>query len=313
MRPVSGHGLMSSGQDDVFQRRTVDIHNRHGAGRMAVLDFGPQDRPVDLVFAHANGFNAHTYRQLLTPLASQWRIWAPDLRGHGRTTLPTHTARRRNWHDHRDDLVALVEATGSPSVALCGHSIGGVSSLLAAARVPQRVKSLLLLDPVIWPRLTASAFRMPGLDRLPSRSPIVKSTLRRRAIFDSREQAFASWQGRGAFKGWPDETLHDYLTDGLLETPEGYCLACSPAWEASNYASQAHNPWRALRRYRGPVHIMRAQKGSLCAVNSPSAGHSLTVETVAGTGHLFPLTHSETVRAALVRQLQGTAVSARAD
>ena len=42
-----------------------------------------------LHFAHANGFNAETYRRLLQPLASLFHIFALDMRGHGFTTLPT--------------------------------------------------------------------------------------------------------------------------------------------------------------------------------------------------------------------------------
>ena len=75
---------------------------------MSLLDFGDPKRPVDLVFVHANGFNAMTYRTLLAPLSGSLRIWAPDLRGHGSGSLPADPRGRRNWHDHRDDLVALL-------------------------------------------------------------------------------------------------------------------------------------------------------------------------------------------------------------
>ena len=54
---------------------------------MAFLDFGAADRAVDAVFVHANGFNALTYRQILAPLTSHYRILAIDQRGHGATTL----------------------------------------------------------------------------------------------------------------------------------------------------------------------------------------------------------------------------------
>ena len=58
------------------RRISVPIDNRWGGGEMAVLDFGDRERPVDLVFVHANGFNARTYRTLLQPLSSALRIWA---------------------------------------------------------------------------------------------------------------------------------------------------------------------------------------------------------------------------------------------
>lgn len=290
---------MDAGALQEPRRIEVEITNRWGGGAMSVLEFGDASRPVDLVFVHANGFNAYTYRRLLQPLSGALRIWAPDLRGHGETKLPLTTDIRRNWHDHRDDMVSLLKSIDGPPVALAGHSIGGVSSLLAAAEVPQRVSRLLLLDPVVWGRLTVAMFHIPGLDRIPSRVPIVKSTLRRRAVFESREQAFNSWRGRGAFKGWPDAALADYVSSGLVDVEGGVALACTPEWEASNYASQSHNPWRALRRYKGDIRILKAQNGSLCMFNAGGVPANVRVDTVEGGGHLFPMTHMEQTRDAL--------------
>ena len=45
-----------------------------GPGEIAYLDYGPQDRPPDLVFLHANGFNARAYRTILAPLARSLRF-----------------------------------------------------------------------------------------------------------------------------------------------------------------------------------------------------------------------------------------------
>jgi len=283
------------------RRLTVPIDNRWGGGEMAVLDFGDPARPVDLVFVHANGFNAYAYRTLLQPLSGALRIWAPDLRGHGRTRLPAQPQGRRSWKDHRDDLIALLDAVDGPPVVLAGHSIGGTSGLLAAAERPQRVSRLLLLDPVIWRREIVLAMNLPLIGRLAERSPIVAGALKRRALFDSRDQALAAYRGRGAFKGWSDMMLADYLVDGLAETDRGFELTCTPAWEASNYAAQAHNPWRALRRFSRPVRVMKSESGSLCALPTTGVGASaLQVETVAGAGHLFPMTHPDIAREALL-------------
>ena len=281
------------------RRLTVPIDNRWGGGEMAVLDFGDPARPVDLIFAHANGFNAYAYRSLLQPLSGALRIWAPDLRGHGQSRLPARPEGRRSWKDHRDDLIALLDAVDGPPVALAGHSIGGTSGLLAAAERPERVSRLLLLDPVIWRREMMLVMNLPLIGRLADRNPIVAGTRKRRALFDSREQAMAAYRGRGAFKGWPDLMLADYLVDGLVETDRGFELTCTPAWEASNYAAQAHNPWRALRRYPGAVRVLKAESGALCAVPAGES-ESRRVEAVAGGGHLFPMTHPDIVRDALL-------------
>ena len=282
------------------RRLGLPVDNRWGAGEMSVLDFGDPKRPVDLIFVHANGFNAMTYRSLLAPLSGTLRIWAPDLRGHGLTRLPADPANRRSWTDHRDDLIALLDTLDGPPVVLAGHSMGGTTALLAAAERPDRVSGLVLLDPVIWRRWVVMAFHLPLLDRAASRIPLVKSALRRRAVFDSREQAMTAYTGRGAFRGWPEVMLADYLSDGLIETGEGLTLACPPEWEASNYAAQSHDPWRALKRLDRPVRILRGEAGSTCHVpENPRGLPHVTVETVPGGTHFFPMLQADVARDAL--------------
>ncbi|KQS57698.1 hydrolase [Brevundimonas sp. Leaf363] len=276
------------------------IVNRWGKGEMAVLDFGDAKRPVDLVFVHANGFNAVTYRTLLAPLSASLRIWAPDLRGHGHSRLPVGAKGRRGWIDHRDDLIDLLAAMDGPPVVLGGHSMGAVSGLLAAAERPDRVSKLVLLDPVIWSRPAVLAFNLPLLDRLPSRIPLVKNALKRRAVFESREAAMKAYRGRGAFKGWSDLQLADYLTDGFMPSGDEMALTCAPATEAANYAAQAHDPWRALRRYPGPIHILKGAVQSTCSVTpGPRGLPNVTVQRVEGGNHFFPMLQPDIARDAL--------------
>ena len=279
------------------RRFTVPVDNRWGAGEMAVLDFGDPDRPVDMVFVHATGFNAMTYRGLLAPLAEQYRIWAPDLRGHGRSTLPTPPGWKRNWHDHRDDLTALIDAIDGPPVVLAGHSMGATSSLLAAAERPDRVRALALLDPVIWTRLAVLALNLPLLRRSARKIPLARNARKRRPRFDSVEAAFQAYRGRGAFSGWPDAMLADYLTDGLSPDGDGVALTCAPEWESANYAAQAHNPWLALGRVHCPIRILKAETQSTCFVPDHAFGMShVEARTLPGGNHFFPMLMPDAAR-----------------
>ena len=100
-------------------------------GSMAAIAFGDPSRPVDMLFLHANGFNALTYRSLLEPLAAEQNILAIDQRGHGRTALKGAVDGRRNWDDLTADLVTLLDRIESPPITLAGHSMGATVSLLA--------------------------------------------------------------------------------------------------------------------------------------------------------------------------------------
>lgn len=264
-------------------------------GEMALLDFGPPERDVDVVFSHANGFNARTYRTILGPLAREMRILAIDLRGHGRSTLPAVIEGRVGWREMEEDLLALLTAEAARPVVLAGHSMGGTTSLLAAAAAPDRVKGLVLFDPVIFPaEAQADA----------AESPLVQGALRRRANFPSKQAALEAYVGRGAFKTWRREQIADYVEDGFRETAGGeVTLSCAPEWEASNFRTHNYDPWAAFDESRCRIDIRRAAEASTCRLNGREAGlvaaGRLTVETVPGTSHFLPMERPDVVATAL--------------
>jgi pimeloyl-ACP methyl ester carboxylesterase len=290
------------------RRRTLAIAAADGPAELAAIEFGDPARPLDVIFLHANGFNALTYRQALAPLADRLHILAIDQQGHGRSAQRTAVETRRNWLDLRDDLVALLDALGGPPVVLSGHSMGGAASMLAAAERPDRVKALALFDPVIMARTLAGEL---GRGERPAviDSPLAAGARRRRAHFPSRAAAVDSYRGRGAFKTWPEAALVDYVADGFRDRPDGSVeLACAPEWEASNFSAHGHDPWPALARITMPVVVLRAEHGSTCQLTSrkpfPPENPDVRVETVPGTTHFLPIERPDLVRETLL-QLAG--------
>ncbi len=269
-------------------------------GTMAALAFGPPERPIDVIFSHANGFNARTYRTVLQPLAREMKILAIDLRGHGRTDLPTQTEGRNSWEGLADDLLALMAAVDARDVVLSGHSMGGTTSLMAAAQAPERVRSLALFDPVLLPEGAHLAFRR---GEAPA-SPLEIGARRRRAVFASREEALAAYTGRGGFRTWAPAQVADYVADGFRDRPDGQVeLSCAPEWEASNFRSHAHEVWPILRAPPRPIRIFRAEHASTAASLTPEldalARAGIRIETVPGTTHFLPLERPDVVQAAL--------------
>ena len=265
------------------------------------LEFGPRDRPLDVIFSHANGFNARTYRSILAPLAADLRILVLDQRGHGRSGLaPFPLEGRKSWDDLGEDLLAILNGLDARGVVLAGHSMGGAISLLAAAAAPGRVKALALFDPVIMPPEVVAQSRAGGLPD----SPLVQGALRRRAVFPSRAAVIEAYTGRGAFRTWTAEMLADYVADGFVPTADGQVeLNCAPAWEASNFTAHGHDPWAALAALKVPIRILRAQEGSTCRTDGQeaelTAGGRVTVETIPGTSHFLPMERPDLVRETL--------------
>lgn len=283
-------GLVS----DEPRARQVALPSRGGA--MAVLDFGSPDRPVDVVFSHANGFNGLTYRSILAPLAKDLRILAVDMRGHGASTLPAVIEGREGWPQFRDDLLALLAAEADGPVILAGHSMGGTSSLLAAAAGPARVRSLALFDPVFFDQVRAAQDQFDN--------PLADGAERRRAVFASKAAVVAAYTGRGAFRSWSPEQLADYVEAGFRDTETGeVTLTCAAAWEASNFRTHNYDAWAALRAVRCPVRMLRAEIASTARIDDRleelAALPNVSVETIPGTTHFLPMERPDLVRATL--------------
>ena len=282
-----------------------------GDGQLAGLNFGPEAGPIGLVFLHATGFNALTYRQLLAPLAERIRVVAIDLRGHGLSSLPAHPGRLTHWRGYADDLIralAQLNAGLPPPGLIAGHSMGGTVGLLALAREPALARGLLLIDPALVPRPWRRWLRLPFAPlMLRRRLPIARAAGRRRAVFGSAEEVLQSYQGRGAFKTWQPGFLADYIEDGFAPLPSGGVrLRYAPAWEAATFAGHRHDTEAALRALRVPVHLMMAGRGSTIGRELPvlrANAPALSVEAMPECTHFIPMEAPQQVRDRILAML----------
>jgi len=254
-----------------------------------------------LHFAHATGFNAETYRGLLTPLAGRLRIAAVDQRGHGFTALPATLDLPKGWTIYRDDLLRLLALLDERPAILAGHSMGGTVSLMAAALRPERVRGLVLVEPVMVP-LAAKILRYFAANGEPN---IADRAEQRRDTFPSFEAALAAYTGRGAFKSWQTDTLGDYLRGGLIDDPDTQAvrLACKPSWEAATFRAAPFGKARLARRVSCPITVLHGTIASTCRDSEADVFRraGARVVKIDGASHFLPMEHPDLVRDEIAR------------
>jgi pimeloyl-ACP methyl ester carboxylesterase len=101
----------------------------------------------DLVMLHGMTGNLATWHLRVVPLLQRYfRITTYDLRGHGRSGMPSSGYTTRNM---AEDLRALMDALGIERADLAGHSFGADITLHFALLYPDRARKLMLIEPGI--------------------------------------------------------------------------------------------------------------------------------------------------------------------
>jgi len=109
--------------------------------RLSYLDAGGDGAP--LIAMHAHWMEGSTFTPLAAALQPDWRVIAPDQRGHG---YSDH-AKSYTRDDYLADLGALLAHLNlSRPVVLLGNSLGGVNAYQFAARHPERVRAMIIED-----------------------------------------------------------------------------------------------------------------------------------------------------------------------
>lgn len=255
-----------------------------------------------LVFSHANGFPAGTYRALFeTWRAAGWTVLAPDKFGHDPAYPVTS-----NWRPTRNELIAFIErSAGGQPVHLVGHSLGGFLSLLAACRRPELAAGVVMLDSPMLTGWKAHTVRVAKAARLIGHVTPGRISRGRRHHWPSAETLQQHFAGKRNFARWQPEVLADYLKSGFEPAPEGGMrLAFQREVETRLYDTLPHHLGALLRIHppRCPVGFIGGTQSEELRRVGPAATQRLVRERwrwIEGS-HLFPMERpQETARAVL--------------
>ena len=115
------------------------VYPAEGTRTISALRWGT-DSPA-MVLVHGGAQNAHTFDTVA--IALQEPLVALDLPGHGHSD-PSPYGLSAPLH-HGRDLANVLEAIGG-RIPLVGMSLGGLTSIVTASLVPERVSHLVLID-----------------------------------------------------------------------------------------------------------------------------------------------------------------------
>ena len=246
-------------------------------------------------FSTANGFPVASYQEFFNSFAGQFHITGADCRA---TWLPKIEPEHDfNVDGFADDLINIIEAQHSKPVIGMGHSYGGLTTLVAAAKRPELFSKLVVIEPAAMPKnWMISLSKLIPTWFMHRFVPIVKGSLNRQTNWTSRETFYQRYHGHPTFKHFTGQSLREYANHGLRELNDGtFELIFAPKWEAHIFCNLKPF-WNYIAKHDKQTLLIRGEHSYLNTAQSFQAHHHILNRNVStavleNAGHL--LTHEK--------------------
>jgi pimeloyl-ACP methyl ester carboxylesterase len=250
-----------------------------------------------VLLLHATASSGAQWQALSETLRSGYRILAPDLYGYGETDP---------WPGYGPfalaEEAALADAIlplGHGPIHLVGHSYGGAVALRFAMQQPERLRSVVLIEPVAFHLLRDDASD-------PANRHLFGEVM---AVADLVSSAAASGDYRGAMARFVDYWNGDGAWMRTKPELQAALARRTPKVMLDFWATMTEStPRTAYRRIAVPTLVLRGARSprptrrlaELVAESLPES----RLQTIEGAGHMLPLSHKEAVNAAVAAHLR---------
>lgn len=106
------------------------------------MDWGDEHAPPVLLL-HGLSSTAHRWARFAEDASAEYRLIAPDARGHGDSSAPDAGY---DLETLARDALSVLDALGIHRAAVVGHSMGGRTAIRLTAAEPERVSRLAVVD-----------------------------------------------------------------------------------------------------------------------------------------------------------------------
>ncbi|MFI7060778.1 alpha/beta fold hydrolase [Kribbella sp. NPDC050124] len=201
----------------------IALNNR----RFGYEDSGGSGLPI--VAVHGTFGRGTTFNGIAGRLAPDYRVIAPDLRGHGASD-------HGGPYDFVTDLAEFIEALDLAPALIVGHSLGGVTTYRLAAQRPELVRAMVIED--VGAVTDETELEQPVLDTTawPPR-------------FESRSRAEAFFAHSPA---------PDYFLESVVERDGGWETLFDPREMLEVQQTNAGNWWSDWQASDQPTLLLRA-------------------------------------------------------
>jgi pimeloyl-ACP methyl ester carboxylesterase len=253
------------------RERTTDLRGL----RFHWVEWGEPGAPVVLAL-HGMSAMCRIWDPLAVSLQDRYHVIALDQRGHGDTTWPSEPA--YGTEDYVADLEALFEHMRFDAVSLAGLSMGGFNSMALAARHPERVTRLVVVDirPAVHP------------ERAPTHALAKITADSGHPVFPDLEAAYIARKLTHPYT--PEASLRHHIKQLTKQLPDGqWTFKHDPR---VSYYWSGGNLWGQLPSIHMPVLIVRGGKSQVLseqiANDMRSAFPNADLLTIEEAGHTVP-------------------------
>jgi pimeloyl-ACP methyl ester carboxylesterase len=246
--------------------------------RLACADFGGTGTPVMLL--HGLAGHATEWAETASWLTDRRQVFAPDLRGHGRSERRPDDVSRAA---HGADVTAWIEHFGFETVTLVGQSLGGHTAFLVAACSPDRVEKLVVAE------------ASPGPVRGEQSASEANETIARvEQWLESWPTPFPSREAATVFFGRNPNWAQAWA-DGLEQRDDGFYPSFDADVMVATLKDATGSYWDEWRRIEcptlvvvttdhknEPTALMLAEQPHASLAEVPEAGHDLHLDNPAG-------------------------------